>query len=212
MSSYAVRITHPQAVVRHIIASWATQCEKIVAYEHTDAKKIHSHLLIVNTRVEKKQLRNIAGNCGVSVKGNENMSFRSYDGNRRALVYMTKGKFSPYYLQGFTQDECEEARKLWDNTMKKKANTLKEFYESFDASVDLGSDDFKQFKEFVYEQKAERDINVHFEYVRKKAHQMAFSNNDFIANGKFFSDYKMLVYTYCFRHSIPIPRDWKGNQ
>lgn len=209
LESYAVRITYPKENVKHIISVWSTECEKLVAFEHTDAKKVHSHLLIINSRICKKQLRNLAAKCGVDVKGQANMSFTKYDANTTYLVYMTKGKFLPYYLQGFTQEECEEAKKQWVEPSER--NPMRELYQRFESSVDLSGEEFSAYKQYVFDQKAERNVNIHFEYIRNKAHKIAFQANNQFATGKFFNDYKTLVYTYCFRNNIPIPRDWKGN-
>lgn len=209
LESYAVRITYGKETVKHIIAVWATQCEKILAFEHTDAQKIHCHLLVIGSRVCKKQLRNIAKNCGVDLKGNANMAFKAYDANETYIVYMSKGKFSPFYLQGFTQEECEEAKKQW--VPKAERNTMKELYHRFESTIDLNGQEFRDIVETEITLNPKSTVDLRFEYVRKKAHRIAFHANDSFATGKFFSDYKTLVYTYCFRNGIQIPRDWKGN-
>jgi len=209
LHSYAVRITYGKEIVKHIISVWSTQCEKIVAFEHTDAKKIHSHLLIIGSRICKKQLRNLARNCGVDVKGNANMSFKAYDENETYITYMTKGKFSPYYLQGFTQDECEEAKKQW--VPQAERNTMKELYNRFESIIDLNGQEFRDMVATEISLNPKSNQDMRFEYVRSKAHKVAFHANECFATGKFFSDYKTLVYTYCFRNHIGIPRDWKGN-
>ena len=61
MPHYAVRITHSYEVAKPIVHLWAMKCEKNLAYEHLGERtgKIHIHLLLVNTSVDK-QLRNIA--------------------------------------------------------------------------------------------------------------------------------------------------------
>lgn len=209
MESYAVRITHPQTTVQHIIATWATQCEKIVAFEHTDKPKIHSHLLIINTRIGKKQLRNIAANCGVNVKGNENMSFKAYDQNTRYLVYMSKGQFTPYYLQGFTRDECDAAKALWVPNQKKE-NPQQRIYNRFETDLSLYCEDFRKALSTALDLKQPLDY-VRFDFVRSKAWRFSFAECDQIANHKTSNLYKMLVNTYCMRHGVPIDRNWKGN-
>ena len=78
MPHYAVRITHSYEVAKPIVHLWAMKCEKILAYEHLGERtgKIHIHLLLVNTSVDK-QLRNIAATTKIPVSGNEWMSFKS---------------------------------------------------------------------------------------------------------------------------------------
>jgi len=209
MESYAVRITHPQTTVQHIISSWATQCEKLVAYEHTDATKIHCHLLIVNSRIGKKQLRNIAANCGVNVKGNESMSFKAYDSNARYLTYMSKGQFNPFYLQGITQDECDAAKAEWVPNQRKQSPQIS-LYNRFEASLDLQCEEFRRYVAGVLELNTKID-NIRFEWIRSKASAFSFAECDRIANHKYVNNYKMLVNTYCMRHNIPIEKNWKGH-
>jgi len=212
MESYAVRITHPQTTVRHILASWSTQCEKLVAFEHTDATKVHSHILILNTRVGKKQLRNIAANCGVNVKGNEYMSFRAYDHNERYLVYMSKGQFTPYYLQGYTQEECEAAKSQWVPDQKKESPQVR-IYNRFEASLDLQSQEFKKYVEAALALGNAREVmtgDLRFQWIKTKGSAFAFAECDRLANPKYVNMYKMLVNTYCMRHNVPMDQKWKG--
>ena len=58
MPHYAVRITHSYEVAKPIVHLWAMKCEKILAYEHLGERtgKIHIHLLLVNTSVDKKAI------------------------------------------------------------------------------------------------------------------------------------------------------------
>ena len=69
MPHYAVRITHSYEVAKPIVHLWAMKCEKILAYEHLGERtgKIHIHLLLVNTSVDK-QLRNIAATTKISIR------------------------------------------------------------------------------------------------------------------------------------------------
>lgn len=210
MESYAVRITHPKTTVQHIIASWSTQCEKLLAYEHTDASKIHCHLLIVNSRIGKKQLRNIAANCGVNVKGNESMSFKAYDSNNRYLTYMSKGQFNPFYLQGYTQDECDAAKAEWVPNQKKQ-NPQIALYNRFEATLDLQSESYRNYIIAGLQLNPKGIENLRFEFIRSRASAYSFAECDRIANYKYVNMYKMLVNTYCMRHNIPVERNWKGN-
>ena len=70
MPHYAVRITHSYEVAKPIVHLWAMKCEKILAYEHLGERtgKIHIHLLLVNTSVDRKQLRNIAATTKISIR------------------------------------------------------------------------------------------------------------------------------------------------
>lgn len=206
--SYAVRITYPKETVRHVINVWTTQCEKVAAFEHTDAKKVHCHLLIINSRIEKKQLRNIASKCGVDLKGNANMSFKAYDENETYITYMTKGVFSPFYLQGFTQEECEEAKKQWT---PRQGDPLKTLYKQFEVSIDFQGKEFKDYIEEVFKISKNTTEDLRFNYVRSRAHKSVLLYHKGWANPRFFNDYKTFVYTFCFANNISIPKDWHRN-
>ena len=90
---------------------------KILAYEHLGERtgKIHIHLLLVNTSVDKKQLRNIAATTKIPVSGNEWMSFKVADLEPTYITYMSKGQIDPSYNKGYTEAELEEYKHKWVN-------------------------------------------------------------------------------------------------
>lgn len=118
MPSYFVRITHAYEIAKPIIHEWATRCDSMLVYEHSQATKTskgktHIHVILVNTSVDKKQLRNIAAATKIPVKGNENMSFKAYDGANKPITYMSKGKVDPMYNKGYEVDVIEAAKAAW---------------------------------------------------------------------------------------------------
>lgn len=113
-NSYAVRITHPAEIVKRICSLIAMKCKRLVAYQHDDdgANNIHCHLIIEEADVAKKQLRNIAAEI-CDVKGPK-MSFRSeYDGDIRGFSYLTKGKYDPFYIHGWSLDDHDVWKSHW---------------------------------------------------------------------------------------------------
>ena len=90
---------------------------KILAYEHLGERtgKIHIHLPLVNTSVDKKQLRNIAATTKIPVSGNEWMSFKVADLEPTYITYMSKGQIDPSYNKGYTEAELEEYKHKWVN-------------------------------------------------------------------------------------------------
>lgn len=119
MPHYAVRVTYSWAQAQTIAHLWALRADKVLVYEHSKAtftakNKTHIHMLLVNTSVDKKQLRNIAKETVVLVKGNENMSFKTAEEPfGKYITYMTKGLLQPVYNKGFTPEELEECRLAW---------------------------------------------------------------------------------------------------
>jgi len=115
MPHYAVRITHSYDVAKSIVHLWAMKCEKLLAYEHLGERtgKIHIHLLLVNTSVDKKQLRNIAATTKIPVSGNEWMSFKVADLDPTYITYMSKGEIDPSYNKGFEAVHIDEYKQKW---------------------------------------------------------------------------------------------------
>jgi len=130
MPYYAIRISHSYSVVNRIVSSWATKVEKMVVYEHygegdsdrtAETQKVHCHLVLFNTRVDKKQLRNLSADAigSENVKGNELMAFKEWKqddytkNDPVACIYMTKGHHDPKYLQGYTSIDAERWKKAW---------------------------------------------------------------------------------------------------
>lgn len=218
LHDYAVRITHSQADVMRVIRLWATRCYKIIAYEHQEeGKKIHCHLLIQGSNVEKKQLRNI-GNEVLNLKGNENCSFKAFDENLTYLTYMSKGKFDPFYIQNYSTEEITEAKNKWvppENYVKETSN--EKLYNEFYLHLFAGEDEaeeyvfetkkYKHFRNKFIEENPFVNTDPRFEYIRSKARNFAFIKNKRLATGKFFTEYKMLLCSFCFREALPIPKD-----
>ena len=70
MPHYAVRITHSYEVAKPIVHLWAMKCEK--SWHTSTSANVqvnYIHLPLVNTSVDKKQLRNIAATTKIPVSG-----------------------------------------------------------------------------------------------------------------------------------------------
>lgn len=132
---YAVRITLPyepnmadedhmrRNTVMYIAGVWSRHVNKMVVYEHDDdgANNLHCHIMIEGCHVTKKRLQQLAQEqCALQrrVQGQRAtslMSFRSkeYDGHWTGFAYVTKGKYDPKYIQGWTREEAESWKAAW---------------------------------------------------------------------------------------------------
>jgi len=124
--NYFVRITHPYANLEPLVHAWSLLCDRLAVYEHEGARtgKVHCHLLVVGSRVEKKQLRNV-GTVSLqgkevvcSLQGNAFCSFKPLDPSKdsimHTLTYCAKGKYDPYYFKDFDwKDEICRAFNAW---------------------------------------------------------------------------------------------------
>jgi len=147
-NSYAVRISHPAEIVKRICSIWAMRCKRLACYQHDDdgATNIHCHIIIEEADIEKKQLRNLAKPIA-DVHGNAMMSFRSeYDGDLKGFSYMTKGKYEPVYLLGWTQEEHSKWKAAWvPPTEYVKQTYWRKLYDKFTAEVkDLENPTYQQ--------------------------------------------------------------------
>lgn len=138
MPHYAVRVTHSWLQAQSVAHTWALRADKVLVYEHsqetkTARDKTHIHMLLVNTSIDKKQLRNLAKETNVPTKGNENMSFKmAEEPFTKYITYMSKGVLQPKYNKGFTPEELEEYRLLWvDPNEYKKETAWSKLYDEW---------------------------------------------------------------------------------
>jgi len=122
----AVRITHAyDKGVDRIVRAWSPYCKNIAVYEHDDdgANHLHCHLHIEGFSCVIKRLQQLAKETGVPLqKKGENgkratslMAFRQadYDFHPSGYAYLTKGKYEPKYLQGFTTEQTNIWKQTW---------------------------------------------------------------------------------------------------
>jgi len=122
----AVRITHPyDNGVDRIVRAWSRYCQNIAVYEHDDdgAKYNHCHLHIEGFTCGIKNLQTLAKATGLplqkpGVDGKRATSLMSirreeYDFHPAGYAYLTKGKYEPKYLQGFTKEQTDIWKKTW---------------------------------------------------------------------------------------------------
>lgn len=210
--SYAVRITYPYETIKPLMEIWAEKCEKMAIYEHTGERtnKVHIHLVIERCSVTKDQLKNYAKPTPIVLKGNGNCSFKKFDGNEKAYVYMAKGVLDPKFLKGWTQEDAQRWKSLW---VGEKGHSQRKENVVYDDCFD----------EIVYESawryhqrdnpRGDQSINDYqFEFIRKWAHTYTFNKMGRIWNIQAINLYKMLVYTFVYRNNIRIPEKDKTFQ
>lgn len=203
-NNYAVRITHSYEQCKNLVTSWSYQCKKMLVYEHVGSvtEKVHIHLVIEESEVTKKWLRELGTRQGVDLKGNKNCSFKPYDGNVRALVYMTKGVLDPKFNKGYSDQDIAHWKSLWEDKPKSRDQAI---YDDVFGDDEYNEEMYTEWKETNPEDP--QDLHHKFKWVKSLSYKRALMNNGFIVNIKTINEYKMLVYTYCARHNIFIPDD-----
>lgn len=199
MPDYAVRISYAYDLVAKLVSAWGQRSKTMAVYEHTaaEAERVHVHLVMTGTNVDKKQLRNI-GSQFVSLKGNELCSFKEFTGEEKAYVYMTKGVHDPKYLLGFTKEQADDWKSKW--VAPKKVEKIDKWSKIYNQFVDSQGYDIRQETTnplWVCKKCA-------MFYVREVL-GLVFTPNA-------VNIYKMLVRTYCYDNKISIPTgdklDW----
>jgi len=204
-NDYFARVTLPYERLDRMVSAWACKCDKILVYQHEGEKtqKIHCHILIMGCSVISKQLKNIASSLNVNLVGNENSSFKSVGSSGQdelnCIMYMSKGVLEPKYNKGYTPELIAQQKARWvEYTPSEKVPKILDFYLNFE---NFSAQD-------MFECSHENKFNM----LRRLAQQYAFKNNQQLATGKFFTEYKMLVFTYAMRHNISVPSGTKWKE
>ena len=220
---YFVRITHPYSSLASLISRWSLECEKLIAYEHvgTLTEKVHIHMVILGSRLQKKQLRNI-GNQQADLKGNELCSFKECVSWEQPIVYMTKGMLEPSYNKGFALDKIAELKGKWVTPKNYEKQSMNEkYYNAWSNS------DWKKLQIHLFEKKEqfakqlaacvdrlERESFINdfseFDAIKGYFRRYVFEDSHYIWDLQSINKYKMMVLTYCMREDISIPKntDW----
>lgn len=223
MPHYAVRVTHSWLQAQSIAHTWALRADKVLVYEHsqetqTARDKIHIHMLLVNTSIDKKQLRNLAKETNVPTKGNENMSFKmAEEPFTKYITYMSKGVLNPVYNKGFTTEELEEYRLLWiepANYFKK--NAYAKLYDEY-AKVALPVPTAEE-RAHVIEQWVNSDRTsttppsataLYMERFKKHSYNWLCQRYGEYHDPSFGRYWNSLKITHCWKNKLPLDQTWK---
>jgi len=209
MYDYFVRITHPYEVLVRLVSAWALECSSLAVFEHvgSQTEKVHCHLVILGSRLQKKQLRNIGSQFAV-LKGNEYCSFKECVSWEIPLTYMTKGELSAKYLKTFTIEQIDSARARWTprQSYKKPPTKSEAAWADFQEWVILEREISRcEPDEIIVINGEATRTHKKFDIVKKHAHQYAGTEFQGMWSRATWDMYKMLVYSYCFQNNISIP-------
>lgn len=225
--SYFVRITRPYQDISGLVITWAERAKRLVCYEHIgdETEKTHIHIAVESSEICKKQMKNLVSKY--RLKGNEDWTFKDYDEGDTAMVYMTKGKLEPKYMKGYTQQDSDKWKSQWvERKNKVKEDSNEELFNETFGDTDLLELEFKEYKRTtpamvtmmirrgdIDTPEEYEDIKLtRFRFILYKARNEAFWRNKSLWTNKAMNDYKMLVYSYIFRHNISIPKqhsEWR---
>jgi len=211
---YFVRITHPYETLVPLVADWALKCEKMAVYEHVGSatEKVHCHLVIIGSRIQKKQLRNIALLFNIDLKGNEMCSFKECVTPDVPLIYMSKGNLDPKYLKGWEPSEARAWKAKWVAPTKHvKVGGDEMYYNDMVGDWDFRRA-FDEDPEFARYQDPQERQRMFFSYLKRRIHALVFQEEKRIWNQRASNRYRMLVLTYCMRNNVSILRDTRWGE
>jgi len=223
MPHYAVRVTHSWLQAQSVAHSWALRADKVLVYEHsqqtkTAKGKTHIHMLLVNTSIDKKQLRNLAKQTTVPTKGNENMSFQMAEEPFGIYItYMTKGVLHPVYNKGFTPEELERYRQNWTPPSEYvKETSWSKLYQAYEKeALPLPSADERAtvMRKWLEDAKASMatpsPTDLYVEKFKEHSYKWIVKYNNGIWSPQLAKQLNCIRFTHCWKHNLPILPNWK---
>jgi len=222
MPHYAVRITHSWLQAQSVAHNWALRADKVLVYEHsqqtkTAKGKTHIHMLLVNTDIDKKQLRNIAKETTVPTKGNENMSFKMAEEPFGIYItYMTKGVLQPVYNKGFDPEELERYRQNWTPPSEYVKETpwtkLYQAYEKEAIPVPTPEERatvMRQWVESASMMNPPSATALYMEQFKKHSYKWIVKYNNGVWNPAISKQLSCIRFTHCWKHNLPLDQTWK---
>lgn len=118
------RITVPYSVFEPVLKSFEEVSEKLVIYEHNDdPANAHIHFYIKSCKVSTDTLKNYCKRHSIS--GGSRGSGWSFKSARDdgCITYMSKGRLTPSFVKGYTDEELEVFKSKWQPKQTSKYQT-----------------------------------------------------------------------------------------
>lgn len=199
--NYAVRITRTYADVQQWVGRVAMVSEKVVVYEHSEnVSRIHIHAHIWGCAATDDTLKNwLSEALNVKVKKYD-IAFKTQykprgttqskpidDGN---ISYMSKGKYDPLYVKGYTDEEINGFKKLGFD----KKEDLRSKGKTGDEAL------YNEFCNFILYECCNEEGHITFKQLKKDAMSFCDREIGIIMNSNYMNKYNMLIRTFDFRH------------
>lgn len=178
-------------------------CEKAIFYEHSDnVSRVHCHGILWGCNVSDDTFKNwIKETLGLTPVANE-WSFKQTYGKGKNkqriddgyIAYMSKGKYDPIYLRGYSLDVVAEMKsKGFDGKDDYKESPDVIFFNEFDKW--MSSPDHAPRNESVAHD---------FEWLKRWSFSYCITKHK-VFNVQCGMKHKMCVMTYAWNHHISIP-------
>ena len=225
-TGFAVRLTMPyDKGVDRIVRAWSLHAKKIVVYQHDDdgANNVHCHAHVEGFTHTVKRFQQLAAETGVPLtqKKTENkratslMSIRGadYDHHLTGYAYLTKGKYEPSYIQGFTLEETQTWKAAWvPRANHVKRTVWHQLQDKWEAEVKL---DFTELPPLTEEEQLlamqGKPTYRHYKYVYKLAVKFLIHLSGGQWTPQFSNQLQSIIFTTAWKHNYSIPPNWKAN-
>lgn len=110
----ALRVTKSYAYLKPFFDRLVLKCDKLVAYQHDDASRVHVHALVVKSQISTDTMKNWIKSINKQVKIEKtDWSFVTKDVDEKFITYMSKGNLAPVCCHGFTDDQILAYKNAW---------------------------------------------------------------------------------------------------
>lgn len=128
MSSLAIRITKCYSDLCGVVQRIAEVSDKLVVYEHDDGARLHCHALVIGLRKSVDTVRRWLRSEFVNPARSDISLKESYSDasgqevpiNDDFIVYMSKGRYSPKYVKGYTDTDISGFCGRWVDYPRKQ--------------------------------------------------------------------------------------------
>lgn len=194
-ASYMLRISRTYEQLTAMVAHIAEQSTRLVIYEHEaddEVSRTHIHCGIIDYKMSKATLENRLKELVPDWEGgNPDYSCKKWDGKQKYIVYMTKGRISPSFNKGYSDEDLEEAKSLWVDVKLS------------DAVIHYA----KCLPDRIWAEDMAHVTKEHYdgmlENVKSTARRYAYEHAGRVWTLQAASMYKMLVSTWFFRANVP---------
>lgn len=210
MPDFQVRVNGAFADVTAAVESvqFAMGVADLVAYQHEDGNRTHCHLYLFGAVYKIDKLRR---ECRRFFTGNAEFSCKAKAGKNEpitlegAVRYGSRnGKLTAVHVTGFDKGRIVSLENEYRKT--KVALPLNHYQKLFKAFEDEYPDMYNELQRLVTQPYATQYSQYHFIKIRAK--RFAFDYNLAIMSPKTFTEWKVIVNTYCMRYGIMLdPQD-----
>lgn len=206
---FFARITRPYSDLSGVVAKWALRCERLIVYEHLgeETEKVHIHAAIYGAGCDKKTLKNDYKH--LKLTGNEEHSWKEWDGCDVVITYMTKGELDPKYNKGYTVDQVNEFKTKWVPPKEHvKKTSWEKLYDEFEGYAPLPPKvDVQAW--LMSTEVLPNNNDQYLDNLLESAQKFVKSKDRYVWSPSYPNRVKCCFYSFLFKYKITASEGWK---